>query len=312
MALLVTGASGFVGSALIPKLLEKGHKVYGLSRHPPEAADNLIPLVGDVTERNLGLIEMEPLKGITAVYHLAGIMHLGEDKDGSVWRTNVEGTRNVLEFCARHDIPHLYFASTAYTRGRNAYERSKAYCELLIKQSDIHVTIFKPSIIMGVPEHPYPGHFSQFVTGIIKVHHRAEIIRRRVEGSLRLPVIVPLFRIKGNPGGKLNLIQVDQVVWGIANCNEIASPLTSSSTLWLTHPSPPTLKQLCGWVGEFIMVDLRTEPEFKATPIEAVFHHKAAAFIPYLQGDDFPSNLQLSPPITREFIQDTIKQTVLD
>ncbi|GAI55045.1 unnamed protein product, partial [marine sediment metagenome] len=55
MAILVTGASGFIGSILTKRLLEGGHRVYALSRHPPSAAGNLISLVGDITEPNLGL-----------------------------------------------------------------------------------------------------------------------------------------------------------------------------------------------------------------------------------------------------------------
>lgn len=310
MAILVTGASGFIGSFLIKQLLEKGHLVYGLSRHPPEPADNLIPLVGDITQPNLGLVEMEPLKDITTIYHLAGIHTLRqEDKDGSIWKTNVEGTRNVLKFCLKHDIPKLFFTSTAYAWPVNPYGRSKIENEIDIKafaeQFGLKTVTFRPSVVLGTAENPYPGHFSRLTSVIIQIHHRAELIRRKIEGSLRLPVIEPVFRIKGNPEGKLNLIQINQVAWGIANIEE-------SGTFWLTHPSPPTLKKLTEWIGEFIMVDLRVEPEFKPTPLEATFQKLAAPFSPYLQGDNFPTNLPLSPPITRELIQDTVKQTVLD
>lgn len=303
MAILVTGASGFVGQALIPKLLEKGHRIYGLSRHPPAEAENLVPLVGDITESSLGLKEVP--KGIQSVHHLAGIHSLGEDKDGSIWKTNVDGTKNVIDFCLKYNIPHLYFTSTAYTVGRNTYERSKALCEAMVKESDIpKVTIFKPSIIMGTPQHFYPGHFSQFIALMVKIHQRVEIVRRKIEGTLRLPVIEPVFRVKGNPNGKLNLIQIDQVAWGMANIEE-------TDTFWLTHPSPPTLKELVEWAGEFVMIKMEILPEFKPTPLEATFQKMTTAFEPYLQGDDFPSNLQLSPSIRKEFIHDTIKRTFL-
>lgn len=305
MTILVTGASGFVGQTLIPKLLAQGHKVYGLSRHPPEARENLIPLVGDITEENLGLKEVP--KDIHDLYHLAGIHSLHQkDRDGSIWRTNVLGTNNMIEFCLRHRIPHLYFTSTAYTWRCNPYGLSKINNEEVLRDAQekgLKVTIFKPSIIMGTDEHPYPGHFSQFVLAVVKIHKRAEVIRRKIEGTLRLPVIEPVFRIKGNPEGRLNMVTVDAIAQAIASIKKMG-------TYWLTNPEPSTLDQLLEWVGEFIMVKLKMVPDFKPTPIEAMFQKMAAAFQPYLWGDDFPSDLKC-PPITRGFIHDTIKRSLL-
>ncbi len=302
MNILITGGSGFLGQALTPRLLNKGHKVYSLSRHPPTPSENLVPLVGDILQPNLGLSEIP--EDIHAVHHLAAIHRLGEDKDGSIWETNVEGTLNVIDFCLKHNIPHLYFTSTAYTQGRNTYERSKALCESMIKASDIpQVTIFKPSIVMGTAEQFYPGHFSQFVTLVIKIHQRAEIVRRKIEGTLRLPIIEPIFRLRANPAGKLNLVPIDAVVDAMA---EIEEP----GTFWLTHPDPPTLAQLVEWVGSFIMVKINIEPTFRATPVEALFTKMSAAFTPYLWGDDFPSDLKKCPPITEEFITSTIKRSL--
>jgi len=302
MAILVTGGSGFLGQALTPRLLNKGHKVYSLSRHPPIPSENLIPLVGDILQPNLGLPETP--ENIHAVHHLAAIHRLGEDKDGSIWETNVEGTKNVLEFCAKHKISHLYLTSSAYTQGRNTYEQSKALCETMVKASDIpKVTIFKPSIVMGTEEHFYPGHFSQVVALVIKIHQRAEIVRRKIEGTLRLPIIEPVFRLKANPEGKLNLVPIDAIA-------DAMSKIGKPGTYWLTHPDPLTLAQLVEWVGEFIMVKLKIEPAFRATPVEALFTKMSAAFTPYLWGDDFPSDLKECPPITKEFITSTIKRSL--
>jgi len=303
MSLLITGASGFLGSALIPKLLQKGHKIYGLSRHPPEARENLIPLIGDVTEPDLGLKEVPD--DISAVHHLAAIHKLGGDQDNSIWQTNVQGTKNVIDFCIKYGIPHLYFTSTAYTQGRNPYERSKALCETMLRESSIpKVTIFKPSIVMGTPQHFYPGHFSLFVALLVRVHQRTEVVRRKIEGTLRLPVIEPVFRKRANPKGRLNLISVDDVTGAMA-------AIDGEGTYWLTHPDPPTIGQLLDWVSEFILVKIKIEPLFKPTPIEVAFEKMSAALTPYLWGDDFPSDLKDLPPITKEFIQDTIKQTLL-
>lgn len=307
--LLITGASGFVGTALIEKLLEKGHKVYGFSRHPPAEADNLFPLIGDITLPNLGLTPIYiKLPDFDAVYHLAGIHRLGEDRDGTIWKTNVTGTKNVLDFCVKHHIPRLYFTSTAYTLGRNPYELSKVRNELDIeatrRKHKLKVTIFKPSVVMETEEHPYPGHFSQFIALVVKIHQSAELVRRKIEGTLRLPVIEPVFRIKGNPEGRLNLVTVDAVVEAMANVDK-------EGTFWLTNPNPPSLGELVEWAGELIMVRMRIEPNFKPTPIESQFAKIAQAFTPYLWGDDFPSHLNDCPPITKEFIQSTIKRTIL-
>lgn len=302
-ALLVTGGSGFLGSALIPQLLQKGHKVYALSRHPPEARENLIPLVGDVAEPNLGLKEVP--NDITAVHHLAAIHRLGNNQEEEIWNTNITGTLNVIAFCEQHGIKHLLFTSTAYTQGRNPYERSKAFGEYMVERSDIPVvTIFKPSIIMGTPQHFYPGHFSQFVLLLIKLHQRAELVRRRVEGTLRLPVIEPVFRMKANPGGRLNLISIEDVADAMAGIED-------TGTFWLTHPTPPTIQQLVDWISEFIMVKIKIEPDFAPTPPEAMFEKMAKAFVPYLWGDDFKSCLSACSPIDKQLIRETIRYTLL-
>ncbi|GAH98821.1 unnamed protein product [marine sediment metagenome] len=270
------------------------------------ARENLIPLQGDITEPNFGLSEVP--KDIHAIHHIAGIHRLGKDKDGSIWRTNVEGTRNVLKFCLEHNINRLYFTSTAYTWECNTYGLSKIKNEKEIaeysRKHGLKATIFKPSVIMGTKEHPYPGHFSQFVLAVIKIHQRAEIIRRKMEGTLRLPILEPVFRVKGNPQGKLNLIAVDRVAEAMAGIDGLG-------TFWITNPSPPTLEELVEWAGEFIMVKLKIEPEFKPTPIEAAFQKMSTAFEPYLQGDDFRSDLKEPCPITREFIYETIKTSLL-
>ena len=307
MKILITGASGFLGTALIPKLIAKGGTVYGLSRHPPAPSDNLIPFQGDITLPNLGLEEKEVPKGIRSVYHLAAIHRLNEDKDGSIWKTNVTGTENVIKFCLDHNIKRLYFCSTAYTiggKGRNPYEKSKILCEKMVTESGIPgVTIFKPSIVMGTKESPYPGHFSQFVVLMVKVHQRAEIIRRKIEGTLRLPILEPVFRVRGNSEGYLNLVLIDEVVKAMAE-------IRHTGIYWLTNPNPPTLGQLISWVGESILVNARFEKEFKHNPLEKIYQQKAKVFGPYLQGDDFPSHLRDHPLLTKDFIHETIINTL--
>jgi nucleoside-diphosphate-sugar epimerase len=306
VSILVTGASGFVGSALIQKLISQGHTVYGLSRKPLVGSRNLIPIVGDILLPDLGIENV--LGDIDAVYHLAAKANLGKDIDGSIWHTNVEGTKNVIDFCLKYRILHLYFCSSAYAWPINVYGQSKIACESYIKDSEIpEKTIFKPSIILPSYGNYFAGHFSQFVMLTINTLAKVRATWRKIEETLRLPVLLePVLRIKGNPEGKLNLVKLDQVIEGMSNIQE-------TGTFWLTNTDPPTVQQLGDWIGDYIMVKMKVMSEdFTRMPAEVVFDRKIAAFKPYLQGHNLPSDLKDCPPLSREFIQDIVKKTILD
>jgi nucleoside-diphosphate-sugar epimerase len=295
---LVTGGSGFMGKALVDKLLEQGHVVHALSRHPPIVRENLIPVEGDVTLDNLGITYVPK---IDRVYHLAGIVNLGSDRDGMIFKTNVEGTDNVLGFCVRHKIPHILFCGTAFTQGRNQYEISKGVAELLVKNSDVPLkTIFKPSIVLGTKEYPYYGHFSQFASTFIKIHRRAEMIRRGAEDILRLPVIRPVFRVHGNTDGHLNLIKIDDVASKMA---QIDKP----GTFWLTNPCPPRLGYLLKLIGEVVMVEAIFVKDFTPNFVEGQFNRLVKAFLPYLEGENMPSNIK-DCELNEEFLKWTINR----
>jgi uncharacterized protein YbjT (DUF2867 family) len=155
---LVTGASGFVGSHTVPRLLEAGHVVKALVRNEDAAAKVLGQLretgqgavefgFGDVTDPN-GLADA--FRGTDAVVHLVAIPR---DFEGGreLMRVNVVGTRNVIEAMKTAgvrrlislgnmgiaDDPNLRFAS------------SKAKAEALVADSGLEWTILKPSVMFG-------------------------------------------------------------------------------------------------------------------------------------------------------------------
>lgn len=322
--ILVTGGSGFLGRALIKRLAGQGEEVVSISRRLPSEIHESGTLYvqywrGDILDRNLGFpiqsndgmaVVAYPsdfdLEGkITAVYHLAGVIDLSlQDKKGVIHETNVTGTRNVVQFCLDHKVLHLYFASTAYTQGRNPYERSKAEAEEIVRTSGVpQTTIFKPSIIIGDGEHFKLEHFSMFALALIKLHRRADLIRRNIEGTLKLPPIEIKQRLKGNPGAKLNMVPVHDVVRMMAS-------ITDPGTFWLTNPNPPTIQELADWLGEAVLLKLVVTPQFTASPLEYAFQRLTAAFQPYLYGDYFPSDISVERPITKETIAEMVARVV--
>ena len=305
--ILVTGASGTIGLKLTEKLLEQGDEVWGMSRCWPKQLierfmpswkkDGFHPFPGDITVPDLDLANDMP--SFDSCYHLAGLVNLSLiDKGGLIYKTNVEGTKNVVKYCLANNISHIYHCSTAYQAGNNPYENSKIAAEMIVRDSAIpYVTIFRPSLVLGGEQH-----FNQFVKMLIHFHKRMELIRRKVEGTMRLPVIEPAFRIKGNPGGYLNLIKAEDVAAAMAEINQ-------GGVYWLTNSDPPTLKHLGDIVGEFCMMNLSFEKEFPRTPLEIGFERFIRPFLPYLRGDniqDFSSSF-----ISFKIEDDDIRQELL-
>ncbi len=302
MSIMISGTSGFLGQAFTQKMLEKGEKVYSLARHLVPEQKNLIPLIGDILETDLGLTYIP--KDIESIYHLAANHRLDEKNASEIWETNVLGTANAISLAEKYNIPKLYFVSSSYTFARNTYEKSKMLCETMVMNSRIpHKTIFKPSIIMPTEKQIYSDHLLQLAQMIVRIHKGAETMRRYVESGLRLPGLRPVFHIPGNPDGKLNLININDVAAAMAE-------IDSDGVYWLTNPDPPYLKDVAEWVGEVTLIDLKIVPEFKEMPLETIFQRMGKAFLPYLWGDNFQSSIKCHP-ITREYIHKVVINSVL-
>lgn len=98
MRVAVTGASGLIGSALVPELRAAGHQVVALVRHPPSGSDE----VG--WDPQTGAIDDTRLADVGAIVHLAGF-NLGtrwtEAKKRAILESRVNGTRLLAETAAR-------------------------------------------------------------------------------------------------------------------------------------------------------------------------------------------------------------------
>ena len=155
---LVTGASGFVGSHLLPELLGAGHRVVALVRSPASGekvtrrlsaalAANLELRTGDV-DRPATL--PAAVAGVDAVVHLVAIPR---DSNGGrqLLAVNLDGTRNLVAAMQASGVKRLVHLGALGVEDRDElhYAKSKARAERAVRESGLDWTILKPSLLFG-------------------------------------------------------------------------------------------------------------------------------------------------------------------
>jgi nucleoside-diphosphate-sugar epimerase len=118
MNILITGGTGFIGSRLALKCLEKGHGVKVLGRENNAAeSENRKLLESNGVKITLGSVTEsdkvhEVCQGIDLVYHLAAAQHEANIPDQQFWEVNVRGTRNLLEASLGGGVKRFVHGST--------------------------------------------------------------------------------------------------------------------------------------------------------------------------------------------------------
>jgi nucleoside-diphosphate-sugar epimerase len=156
-AVLLTGASGVVGRALLQRLRDLD--VVCLVHRSPVSGPNVTTVPGDIAKPMFGLSErayMDLAAKVDAVIHCAAVTDFNRT-DGSLEATNIAGTGHVAAFAAAAKAV-LYHISTAFVdttvegdRGRTAigYASSKSAAEKVVRSSGVPHVILRPSVVIG-------------------------------------------------------------------------------------------------------------------------------------------------------------------
>lgn len=133
---VVTGASGFLGSHIADALSDNGHHVCLLDLvESPFRREDQKMLIGNITDSKF---VNDALEGADAVYHLAALADLNEAKTKPLEtvQVNIAGTVNVLEACRKNNVQRLLFGSSVYVYSQHGgfYRCSKQACENYIEE----------------------------------------------------------------------------------------------------------------------------------------------------------------------------------
>jgi dihydroflavonol-4-reductase len=168
--ILVTGGTGFLGTAVVQRLVDAGHAVRLVSRNAPSSTTSLECLRGDLREPHL---VRAALKEIEVVYHLAGLVSFDPDDARAMYELHVECTRRLLEQAREAEVQRIVLASTSGTIavarservgteaddypitvvGRWPYYLSKIYQEKLAldfcRGHSLPLVVLNPGLLLG-------------------------------------------------------------------------------------------------------------------------------------------------------------------
>ena len=263
--IFLTGFPGFLGSELLPRLLERSANTEAVCLVQPrfaalarqrlaalELADPALRgrarlVEGDIILPDLGLgRDRRTLASrVAEIHHLAAVYDLAVRPDVAE-HVNVNGTRHVLDFAATCDgLARLHHVSTCYVSGRhagiftesdlekgqvfsNAYEETKYRAELAVRdrvRSGLPATVYRPSIVAGDSR----SGATQKLDG---PYFLIRLLLRQPRVAV-LPVV-------GNPEtARLNVVPRDFVVDAIVHLSGL--PHSVGRTYQLADPEPPTV-----------------------------------------------------------------------
>jgi uncharacterized protein YbjT (DUF2867 family) len=143
LTILVTGASGFVGSHLARALVDAGHEVRAMTRHPDSYDGAGTPVEGDVSDR-ASLVRA--MTGVDAAYYLVHSLDSAdfESKDA-------DAARNFAAAAGETGVERIIYLGGLGDDDQDlsAHLRSRREVEQLLASADVPVTVLRAAIVIG-------------------------------------------------------------------------------------------------------------------------------------------------------------------
>jgi uncharacterized protein YbjT (DUF2867 family) len=179
-SVFITGGTGYIGSRLIPRLLEHGHSVRALVRPGSGAKlpSGCTPVIGNALDANSYRDQVQA----STFVQLVGVTHPSPAKAAEFRSIDLVAGREAIRAAATAGVRHFVYVSVAHPAPMmKAYIEVRAECEALIRETGLHATILRPWYVLG------PGH--RWPYALIPAYWLAERIPSTRDGARRLGLV---------------------------------------------------------------------------------------------------------------------------
>jgi len=153
--ILVTGATGFIGRALVRQLFDSGYPVRTLLRPSPHTPRLPKGVPVEVAVVGLGDVRglRAALRDVDIIIHLAGAEHQG--RNANLLATDIHGTQNLAQAAKGAGVKRFIYLSHIGADRASAFpvQKAKGIAEEYIRKSGVPYTIVRSSIIFGPEDH---------------------------------------------------------------------------------------------------------------------------------------------------------------
>lgn len=286
----ITGATGQLGAFISKILMEQGHELYLLVRgkNGGQRIRKIFAKIG-VTSQDYKIISGDlfgpcpDINDVDVFLHCAADLSFDKSDKDRVWHTNLDGTKNMLNWAGQMNAKSFQYVSTAYIAGKykkifkeqdidlgqefnNEYEASKMatekQCHEFCRSHKIPLKIYRPSIVMGTSGGRTLHYKGYYVFLKVIANLKAKYIKKEDKkvgifadkGILHLPI-----RIEAEDMGRKHLVALDYVGKAIAALS--TDKTVSNETVFLLPDKVPTNYDTLNWTRQALNIsDLSLVP----------------------------------------------------
>ncbi len=207
--IFLTGATGYMGSRLLPILLRQGHPVTALTRAESRSKvpAGCTVAIGDALNGDSYSASVE---GADTFIHLVGVSHPGPAKAKQFVEIDQRSAEQAIRVARARRLEHFIYVSVAQPAPvMQAYVEVRAHCERVLQESGLNATILRPWYVLG------PGHRWPYL--LLPFYKIAELLPKTRDSARRLGLVTISEMLKtiaaavANPAVGVRVLEVPDI-----------------------------------------------------------------------------------------------------